>query len=138
MQVAKFQVTINLVFFHPALDDLVPAPAQIPDEVVHPFAELFGHLFAHGLIAGQAARNLAAVTTGGTPGHFLGLDNCDFQTPFCQFKGGIDAGKSAAHDGNIDPVVAFEFGVITVLIDGSGIVRRTSVLVHVHASGLAI
>jgi hypothetical protein len=33
----------------------VPAPAQVPDEIVDFFADGVAHLFAHRLIAGQAA-----------------------------------------------------------------------------------
>jgi hypothetical protein len=37
------------------LDDLVPAPAQVPDEIVDFIAEAATHLLTHGFLAREAA-----------------------------------------------------------------------------------
>ncbi|MNO80616.1 hypothetical protein D3C76_718280 [compost metagenome] len=55
VQVTVLEVAGDAVFLHPLLDDLVPAPAQVPDEVIDVFAQGAAHLCAHRFFTREAA-----------------------------------------------------------------------------------
>ncbi|MNF83305.1 hypothetical protein D3C84_656270 [compost metagenome] len=130
MQVTVFEVAGDAVFLDALLDDLVPAPAQVPDEIVDLIANGATHLFAHRFIAREAAGDLAAIAPGGAPADFITFDNGDFQAFFRQFDSGGDAGETATDDHHIDTMLTLQGRVISVLVEGGGVVGIAALLVH--------
>ncbi|MND96124.1 hypothetical protein D3C80_884040 [compost metagenome] len=122
VQVAVLEVAGDAVFFHALPDDLVPAPAQVPDEIIDFITDGAAHLFAHGFIARQAAGDLAAIAPGGTPADLVAFDDGDLQAFFRQLDGGGHAGEAAADDHHVNPVPALQRRVIGVLVEGGGVV----------------
>ncbi|MNM71052.1 hypothetical protein D3C81_827040 [compost metagenome] len=137
MQVAVLEVAGDAVFLDPLLDDLVSAPAQVPDEIVDFLADGAAHLLAHGFIAREAAGDLATVAPGGAPADFFAFNDGDFQAFFRQLDGGGDAGETAADDHHVDAVLALQGRVIGVLVEGGGVVGIAALLGHgfVQAKG---
>ncbi|MNL36202.1 hypothetical protein D3C87_1582720 [compost metagenome] len=130
VQMAVFEIAGDAVFFDALLDDLVTAPAQVPDEVVDFLAEGAAHLFAHCFIARQAPGDLATVAPGGAPADFMAFDDGDFQAFFRELDSGGDAGNTAADDHHVDPVLALQGRVIGVLVEGGGVVGIAALLGH--------
>ncbi|MNO69933.1 hypothetical protein D3C76_607970 [compost metagenome] len=133
VQVAVLEVAGDGVFLHPLLDDLVTAPAQVPDEVIDFFAEGAAHLFAHRFVAREAAGDLAAVAPGGAPADLVAFDDGDLQAFFRQFDRRGDAGEAAADDDDVDAVLALQGGVVGFVVEGGGVVGIAAWLSHVHA-----
>ncbi|MNQ37083.1 hypothetical protein D3C85_506170 [compost metagenome] len=100
----------------------MPAPAQVPDEIIDFITNGAAHLFAHGFIARQAAGDLAAVAPGGAPADLVAFDDGDFQAFFGEFDSGGDAGEAAADDHHVDLVPALQGRVVGVLVKGGGVV----------------
>ncbi|MCY1430516.1 hypothetical protein D9M71_464660 [compost metagenome] len=122
VQVAELQVALDAVFLHAAPDDVVAAPAQVPDEVVDVIAQPLAHLLAHGAVAGKAAGDLAAVAPAGAPADLVGLDDRDLVTALGQLDRRGDAGEAAADDGDVDVHLALQGGVAGFLVEAGGVV----------------
>ncbi|MNE23299.1 hypothetical protein D3C80_1165470 [compost metagenome] len=126
MQVAALEVAVDAVAFHPLRDDLVAAPAQVPDEVIDLVPELVAHLLAHRFIAREAAGDLAAVAPAGAPADAIGFDNGDLQAAFGQLHGAGDPGKATADDCHIDLHRALEGRILGGVVEACGVVGGTA------------
>src|SRR3990167_4307918 len=126
MQVTVFEVALDAVFGHPTLDDVVAAPAQVPDEIIDVLAEGLAHLFVHGLFAGQAAGDLADVAPRGAPTDLIGLDDRHFQPTLGQFHSRGHAGKAATDDGHVNLHSALHRRVISFAVEGGTVIGRAA------------
>ncbi|MCY1407211.1 hypothetical protein D9M71_225020 [compost metagenome] len=126
MQVPVLEVAGNAVLVDPLLDDLVAAPAQVPDEIVDVVTQGGAHLLTHGLVARQAAGDLAAVAPAGAPADAVGFDDRDLEPAFGQFHGAGDTGEAAADDHHIDADLALQHRVLGRIIEAGGVVRGTA------------
>src|SRR5690606_2014527 len=124
MQVAVLEVAVDAVPGHTALDDLVAAPAQVPDEVVHLVTQGFAHLLAHGLVTGQAAGDLPAVAPTGAPADLVGLHHGYLEATLGQFHCRGDAGEAATDDGHVDGHAALQRRVVGLEIERRRVIGR--------------
>ncbi|MCY1363473.1 hypothetical protein D9M69_502380 [compost metagenome] len=122
VQVAVLEVAGDAVFFHALPDDLVPAPAQVPDEIIDFITNGAAHLFAHGFIARQAAGDLAAIAPGGAPADLVGLDDGYLVAAFGQFHGAGYAGEAAADDGDVDADAPLQARVVGFLVERGAVI----------------
>jgi hypothetical protein len=122
VQMAVFEVALDRIFLDALADDFMPAPAQMPDEIVHVIAQFCTHLLAHRAVAGEAAGDLPAIAPGGAPADFVAFNDGDFQAFFRQFDGSGDASETAADDHHIDLVPALKGRVVGVVVEGGGVV----------------
>ncbi|MNO87711.1 hypothetical protein D3C76_791360 [compost metagenome] len=122
VQVAELQVALDAVFLHAAPDDVVTAPAQVPDEVVDVVAQPLAHLLAHRGIAGQAAGDLPAIAPAGAPADLVGLDDGDLVATLGEFDRSCHPGEAAADDGDVDVHFALQGGVVGFLVEAGGVV----------------
>ncbi|MNH31064.1 hypothetical protein D3C79_913970 [compost metagenome] len=135
------EVAGDAVFLHPLLDDLVPAPAQVPDEVIHFTAQAVAHLRAHGFVAREAAGDLAAVAAAGAPADAVGFHHRHFQAALGQLHGGGYAGETAADNGYVDLHGALELRVLRVVVEGGTVVGRRALgraVVHCCVHGCSL
>ncbi|MND45433.1 hypothetical protein D3C80_362920 [compost metagenome] len=142
MQVTALEVAGDAVALDPLFDNLMPAPAQMPDEVIDVFTKFFTHLFAHGFVAREATGDLAAVTPAGAPTNPVGLDDGDLQAAFGQLDGAGHPGKTTADDRDVNLDRAFERRVLGGVVEAGGVVGGTALSsagIHgcVHKKSLA-
>ena len=102
VQVAVLEVAVDAVFGDPGLDNLLAAPAQAPDKIVHFRAQRFVHLLAHRLVARQAACDLAAIAAAGTPADLVGLYKGDLEAALGQFHRTGHTSETAADDDDVN------------------------------------
>ncbi|MNG07939.1 hypothetical protein D3C84_912650 [compost metagenome] len=102
VQVAVLEVAVDAVPGDPGLDNLLAAPAQTPDKIVHFRAQRFVHLLAHRLVARQAAGDLAAIAAAGTPADLLGLYQGDLEAALSQFHRTGHTSETAADDDDVN------------------------------------
>ncbi len=124
VQVAMAKVAGDAVLLHPLADDLVAAPAQVPDEVLDLGAQPLAHLLVHRRVAGQAAGDLAAVAPAGAPADAMGLDQGYLVATLGQFDRRGDAGEAAADDGDVDRHRAQQGRIVGFLVERGGVVGR--------------
>ncbi|MCY1430867.1 hypothetical protein D9M71_468240 [compost metagenome] len=141
MQVAALEVAVDAIARHTLLDHLVPAPAQVPDEIVDLGTQAVAHLRAHGFVARQAAGDLAAIAPAGAPADAVGFDDGHLQATLGQFHGAGHAGEAAADDGHIHLHRALELRVLGVVVEGGAVIgrralRRAFVQCCVHGCSL--
>ncbi len=113
-----FEVALDAVFFHPFVDDVVTAPTHVPKHVSDARAVLFADFGK----PTDAIDQLPAIASGRTPTNPVGLDQGNRITPFGQCQGGGNAGKAGADHADIDGNAAFQFRVVSHLINGGGII----------------
>ena len=141
VQVAALEVAVDVVACHALLDHLVPAPAQVPDEVIDLGTQAVAHLRAHGFVARQAAGDLAAVAPAGTPADAVGFDDGHLQATLGQLHRRGHAGETAADDRHIHLYRALELRVLGVVVEGGAVVgrralRRSFVQCCIHGCSL--
>ena len=122
VQVAVLEVALDAVLGNAALDDLVTAPAQVPDEILDLAAEGLAHLLVHGPFAGQAAGDLAAIAAGGAPADLVGFDHRHLEAALGQLHRRGHAGETATDNGHIDLHRALHRRVIGLMVERGGVV----------------
>jgi len=124
MQMAALEVAVDAITLDPLLDDLVPAPAQVPDEIIDFGAQVVAHLCSHGLVTGQAAGDLAAVATAGPPANPVGLDDRHLQAALGQLHRSGHARETTTDDRHVDLHRALELRVLGVVVQRGAVIGR--------------
>ena len=84
VEVAEFQVALNSVRCNAFANDLVAGPAQLAEDVLHVFAEVFRDI----ILTGNTADHLTTVAPGGTPADLVGFHDMHVVTALGQVQRG--------------------------------------------------
>ena len=119
IEIARLQVAPDAILLYALANDLVSGPAHFPYQPGNPRAMMF----EHGFLAGDAADHLAAVAARCPPSDFVGLDNMNVVTAFCQMQCRRDSGEARAYDTHIRIHRTGKRRKVACVIDAGGVVR---------------
>jgi len=119
IEIARLQVATDAILLYALANDLVSGSAHFPYQPGNPRAMMFEHDF----LAGDAADHLAAVSARCPPPDFVGLDNMNVVTTFCQMQCRRDSGEARAYDAHIRIHGTAKRRKVAYVIDAGGVVR---------------
>ena len=114
-----FEITINAVFLHAVVNNVVAAPLEIPQHVSDSVAVLLAN-FAQ---PANAIDQLAAISTGCAPANAVGLNERYRIATLGERQRRGNAGKSGANHADVRRFAAFEQRVIGDFIDRGSVIR---------------
>ena len=113
---AIFQITFDAILRHPVMDDVIAAPAQVPQHVGDAVA-VFLLYFREPV---DAVDQLSAVAPGCAPADTVRFHQRHRETPFSQRQRSCNPGKTGPDDADIHRDTALEHRIIRDLVDGRG------------------
>jgi hypothetical protein len=119
VNVALFQIALNLVLADAFANDVVARPTQFSKQILYIATMMLSDVF----FACDAANHLAAIAAGRAPAYFVRFDNMYVIAALGQVQGGGYACESRTDYTNVGRVFASEWREVSDVIDGGRVIR---------------
>ena len=118
IEITRLQVALDIVLVYAISDDFVPGPTHVPYQLGDPGAMMF----KYGILAGDAADHLSAVSSRCSPADFFGFNDMHVVSALRQVQGRRDAGETCTYHTHIGIHGTGERREVGFVIDAGSVV----------------